>query len=147
LARLRDDYPEFIGRCAEVLAIGPDGSRAFRLYWRAEHLPFIGLSDADHRVTRLFRQEVDLLRLGRMPLVIVIDGEGIVRYIHHGASMTDIPDNHYLLEVIDRINELPLARRGSTNPGPQPSAGAGESDRMASQGACHAGSGHNPQEA
>ncbi len=83
--------------------MGPDGPAAFALYWRAQHLPFIGLADPDHQVARRYMQEVNLFKLGRMPLIVVIDSQGMVRFAHHGSSMADIPDNSTLLEVIDRI--------------------------------------------
>lgn len=88
-----------------MLAVGPDGAVAFGLYWRAEHLPFIGLPDPKHGVALTYRQEVKLFKLGRMPLVTVIDPKGLIRYAHYGTSMSDIPAIKTLLEVIDRINE------------------------------------------
>jgi peroxiredoxin len=105
LARLRDEYDQFTRRGAEVLAVGPDGAVAFGLYWRAERIPFIGLPDPNHGVALRYRQEVNLFKLGRMPLVTVIDPQGLIRFAHYGASMSDIPDNKTLLDVIDQINE------------------------------------------
>jgi peroxiredoxin Q/BCP len=52
----------------------------------------------------MYRQEVNLFKLGRMPLNCVIDQKGFVRYIHYGASMRDIPSNAELLHVIDELN-------------------------------------------
>ena len=86
------------------MAIGPDGPTAFRLYWEAEKLPFIGLPDPDHAVARRYKQEVNIFKLGRMPLVCVLDSKGLIRYAHYGASMSDIPQNKVLLEVIDELN-------------------------------------------
>jgi peroxiredoxin len=103
LARLRDDYSEFTSRGAEILAVGPDGPAAFDLYWSAQRLPFIGLPDPDHRVALRYKQEVNMFKLGRMPLVTVIDPQGLIRFAHYGASMSDIPANASLLEVIDKI--------------------------------------------
>jgi peroxiredoxin len=105
LARLRDDHELFIRRGAELLAIGPDGPGAFRAYWTQHKLPFIGLPDNDHAVARRYKQEVNLFKWGRMPLVLVLDGQGLIRYVHYGASMSDIPANSTLLEVIDQLNE------------------------------------------
>ena len=102
---MRDEYDQFTGRGAEVLAVGPDGAVAFGLYWRAERIPFIGLPDPDHSVALRYRQEVKLFKWGRMPLVSVIDLQGLIRYVHYGTSMSDIPDNKTLLEVIDQIKE------------------------------------------
>ena len=104
MARLRDEYKEFTSRGAEILAIGPNSLEAFEQYWRNEKIPFIGLPDADHRVARMYKQEVNLFKLGRMPLNCVVDRKGYIRYAHYGASMQDIPLNQELLHVIDELN-------------------------------------------
>jgi peroxiredoxin Q/BCP len=39
-----------------------------------------------------------------MPLNAVVDRKGAIRFIHYGNSMSDIPDNDTLLEVIDQIS-------------------------------------------
>jgi hypothetical protein len=39
-----------------------------------------------------------------MPLVTVVDAQGLIRYAHYGSSMSDIPQNRTLLEVIDKLN-------------------------------------------
>jgi peroxiredoxin len=105
LARLRDDYEEFRNHGAEILTVGPDGADAFERYWREQRLPFIGMPDPHHDVARRYLQEVNLLKLGRMPLVMVIDKGGVIRYVHYAASMSDIPKNQTLLEVIERIHK------------------------------------------
>jgi len=33
----------------------------------------------------------------------VFDKKGIVRYIHYGKSMSDIPKNDQLLKIIDKL--------------------------------------------
>ena len=67
-------------------------------------IPFIGLPDPDRSVAKIYRQEVNLLKLGRMPLNCVIDAGGYVRFAHYGKSMSDIPSNEALLYVIDVLN-------------------------------------------
>ena len=104
MARLRDEYDQFTSRGAEILTVGPDGLGAFRLYWEAEKIPFIGLPDPDHKTAQRYKQEVNIFKLGRMPLVTVIDGQGLIRYAHYGMSRSDIPKNKTLLEVIDELN-------------------------------------------
>jgi peroxiredoxin Q/BCP len=104
LARLRDGYDEFRGRSADILAVGPNPPAVFQQYWKNERIPFIGLPDPDHSVARLYRQEVNLFKLGRMPLNCVIDAKGYVRFAHYGKSMSDIPSNEELLHVIDELN-------------------------------------------
>jgi peroxiredoxin Q/BCP len=104
LARLRDGYDQFTDRGAEILAVGPNDTATFRRYWANENIPFVGLPDLDHSVARTYRQEVNLFKLGRMPLNCVIDAKGYVRFAHYGRSMSDIPTNAELLQVIDQLN-------------------------------------------
>ena len=100
---MRDDYAEFQKRGAEILAIGPNTESAFQQYWANEKIPYVGLPDPEHRVAVMYRQQVNLFKLGRMPLVCVIDKDGRIRYAHYGASMADIPENKTLLNVIDQL--------------------------------------------
>ncbi len=67
-------------------------------------MPFVGLLDPDHYVARLYRQEINLFKLGRMPLMCIVDKKGYVSYVHYGASMRDIPSVADLLHVIDELN-------------------------------------------
>ena len=105
MARLRDDYQRFVGRNTEVLAVGPNSPAAFEQYWENENIPFIGLPDPDHRVARMYRQEVNLFKMGRMPFNCVIDTQGYVRFAHYGASMSDIPSSDDLFHVIDELKK------------------------------------------
>jgi peroxiredoxin len=103
MARLRQDYDEFVKRNVAVIAVGPDSKQAFCDYWQTHEIPFIGLADPQNEVARLYEQEVNLLKLGRMPAQMIIDKAGIVRYVHYANSMSDIPDNREILEKIDQI--------------------------------------------
>jgi len=104
LARWRDNFEEFKRRGVEILAVGPDPLPVFKQYWANEKIPFIGLPDPDHSVARTYRQEVNLFKMGRMPLNCVIDANGYVRFAHYGNSMSDIPSNEEILHVIDELN-------------------------------------------
>jgi peroxiredoxin Q/BCP len=101
---MRDHYAEFESRGAEILAIGIDSASSFQAYWKKENIPYRGLPDPKASVPRLYKQEVNLFKLGRMPLNCVVDTEGKIRYVHYGSSMADIPDNETFLHVIDQIN-------------------------------------------
>ncbi|MBI5295246.1 MAG: redoxin domain-containing protein [Chloroflexi bacterium] len=101
---MRDDYPAFTERGAEILSVGPDKPEQFIRYWGNENIPYAGLPDPDHTVARRYRQEVNIFKLGRMPLVCVVDKNGRIRYAHYGTSMADIPPNEKLLAVIDELN-------------------------------------------
>ena len=101
---MRDDHEKFVRRDAEILAVGPNTDMAFQQYWDNEKITYIGLPDPEHNIARLYKQEVKIFKLGRMPLVCVIDRMGHIRYVHYGASMSDIPSNEILFNVIDELN-------------------------------------------
>lgn len=104
MARLRDGYGEFTARKAEILAIGPDALEKFVSYWKENKILYPGLSDPNKQVSKLYKQEINLFKLGRMPLSAVVDRKGFIRFIHYGFSMSDIPENETLLQVIDELN-------------------------------------------
>ena len=101
---MRQDYPEFVKRGAEVVAIGPEKAEAFAAWWHEHQMPFIGLADPDHTVAKRYGQQVKIFKLGRMPAQFVIDKNGTVRYRHYGNSMSDITENSEILAVLDRLN-------------------------------------------
>jgi peroxiredoxin Q/BCP len=102
---LRHDYLEFLAREAEVLVIGPEDRTTFTRYWEKEALPYVGLADPKHRVADLYGQQVKLLKLGRMPALLVIDKSGQIRYRHYANSMRDIPPNDEILALLDQLNQ------------------------------------------
>jgi peroxiredoxin Q/BCP len=104
MAQLRQDYQKFVERDAEVVVVGPDSEEAFKDYWGKEELPYVGLADPAHSVAKRYGQEVKLLKLGRMPALMVIDKAGQVAYTHYGGSMADIPPNPQILAVLDGLN-------------------------------------------
>jgi len=103
MAQLRLDYQEFVSRDTEVIIIGPDGPSAFKRTWEMEDMPMVGLADPGSKVADRYHQKINLLKLGRMPALMVIDKNGIIRYVHYGKSMSDIPENE---EVINILNEI-----------------------------------------
>jgi peroxiredoxin len=104
MAQLRQDYPEFVKRQTQVVVVGPDNAKAFAAYWQKNKLPFIGLPDPKASVLKLYGQEVNLFKLGRMPAQVIIDKNGIVRFCHYGHSMSDIPSNEELLGLLEELN-------------------------------------------
>ena len=103
MAQLRQDYPEFVKRNAEIVTVGPDGPNAFKRYWINEAIPYVGLADIGNKVADEFNQEVNFWKLGRMPAMFVIDRQGIIRYQHYGNSMSDIPENTAILKILDDL--------------------------------------------
>ncbi len=104
MAQLRQDYDQFVARGAEIVVVGPEDAGAFARYWRENDLPFVGLPNPDHSVLKLYGQQVKLFKFGRMPAQVMIDRDGVVRYVHYGHDMTDIPRNEDMLALLDAIN-------------------------------------------
>jgi len=105
MAQLRRDYVEFNKRNTVVIAVGPDTQKAFKNFWKKNGMPFIGLADPNHHVARLFDQEVNLRKFGRIPAQMIIDKTGKFTFVHYARSMSDIPKNADILHILDDMNQ------------------------------------------
>jgi peroxiredoxin len=103
MAQLRQDYEEFVQRETEIVVVGPEDAKKFAEYFSEHDLPFIGLPDPKHGVLKLYGQQVKLFKFGRMPAQVLIDKEGVARFVHYGHDMKDIPPTEELLALIDKI--------------------------------------------
>jgi peroxiredoxin len=104
MTQLRQDYPKFVPRDAEILVVGPESAENFARWWKERRMPFVGLPDPAHQVANLYGQKVNLLKAGRMPALLVIDKSGQIRYRHYGRRMDDIPSDDEILALLDQIN-------------------------------------------
>lgn len=102
---MRHDYQQFIDHNAQIVVVSPEDDTKVVRAWGNEQYPFIGLPDPDHQVANAYGQQVKLLKLGRLPALMVIDVDGFVRYRHYGSSMQDIPPNQEILDVLDGLNQ------------------------------------------
>lgn len=107
---MRQDHQQFVERDVVILVIGPEDAKKFADYFSGHRLPFAGLPDPKHRVLKLYGQEIKLFKFGRMPAQILVDKDGMVRFVHYGNSMSDIPSNKELLSLVDRMNGEHSAR-------------------------------------
>ena len=105
MAQLRQDYTQFQAEDTVILVVGPENSNAFSKYFQENNLPFTGLPDPKHTVLKIYGQEVKLFKLGRMPAQVIIDKTGTVRYVHYGHSMSDIPENEEILDLLKGLSE------------------------------------------
>jgi len=105
MAQLRQDYLKFTDRQAEVIAVGPEDNEAFSKFWDSHKMPFPGIPDPRHTIAKLYGQKVNPFKLGRMPALVVIDKEGRIRYGHYGDSMSDIPSDDEILQMLDELNQ------------------------------------------
>lgn len=105
MAQLRQDYAEFEKRSTMIVVAGPEDAKSFEGYFHKHDLTFIGIPDPKASVLKLYGQEVNLFKLGRMPAQVLVDKEGVARFVHYGHSMSDIPANSELFELIDNMNQ------------------------------------------
>ena len=105
MAQLRQDIDQFSARNVAILVVGPEDADKFAAYFSSQRLPFIGLSDPKHQVLKLYGQEIKLFKFGRMPAQVLVDKNGIARFVHYGHSMSDIPSNEEFLSLVDELSE------------------------------------------
>ena len=105
MAQLRHDYDKFTTQDTEIVVVGPDNATAFLNYWQKNDLSFIGLPDPTHSVLKLYGQEVNLFKFGRMPAQVAIDKQGTARFVHYGHNAADIPANEEILGLLKTMNE------------------------------------------
>lgn len=101
MMQLHKDYEHFLEKDTIIVAVGPEDEAGFRKYFEENDLQFYGIPDKTHSVLKLYGQEVNLFKLGRMPAQMIVDKTGQLRYVHYGKSMKDIPENSEMLSLID----------------------------------------------
>ncbi len=103
MMQLHQDYDKFVKKDTQIVVIGPENAKKFKDYWEENNFEFHGISDEKQSVLNMYGQEVNLFKLGRMPAQMLVDKEGLLRYIHYGHSMKDIPENAEIFELIDTL--------------------------------------------
>lgn len=101
--QLHQDYSKFVDKDTEIVTIGPEKSNKFEKFFNEHDYKFWGLPDEAHSVLKLYGQQVKLFKLGRMPAQMLIDKKGILRYVHFGHDMKDIPSNEEMFNLIDQL--------------------------------------------
>ena len=104
MAQLRQDYDQFVAKDTTIVVLGPENAEKFANYFGKNNLPFVGLPDPGHTVLKKYGQEVKLFKFGRMPAQVLVDKDGMARFVHYGKSMQDIPSNDEILALIDQLN-------------------------------------------
>jgi len=104
MAQLRQDHDKFVEQEVAVIVVGPENAEQFSEYFEQHELPFTGLPDPQYSVLKRYGQEIKLFKFGRMPAQILIDKDGIARFVHFGTSMRDIPSNEEILAIVDEMD-------------------------------------------
>ncbi|MBN2297932.1 MAG: redoxin domain-containing protein [Deltaproteobacteria bacterium] len=99
---MKKDIRQFTDRKAQIVVIAPHEKAKVEAYWEKENLPFIGIPDPDGKLGKLYGQEWNLIKMGRMPALFIIDKKSAIVFSQYAKNMADIPENNELFEVLDR---------------------------------------------
>jgi peroxiredoxin len=104
-ARLRKDlekFEELDGYLYTIMADNEKNAKKMEEKYARKYPVFY---DETKKVPKLLKQEIRLLKLGRMPGLLVVDKKGIIQYAYYGKNMHDIPENEEIIGVLRRINK------------------------------------------
>ena len=97
---MRQDIKQFTDKNAQVVVIVPHEAKKTKSYWEKENLPLIGIPDPDGTLGKLYGQEWNLIKLGRMPALFIIDQKGTIAFAQYAKNMSDIPENNHILQIL-----------------------------------------------
>jgi len=100
---MKKDIKQFTDRKTRIVVITPHEKAKVKTYWEKESLPFIGIPDPDGTLGKLYGQEWSLIKLGRMPALFIIDKKSAVVFSQYARSMSDIPENNDLFQILEKI--------------------------------------------
>lgn len=100
---MKQDIKQFTDRHFQIVVIAPHGAEKVKTYWEKEDLPFIGIPDPDGILGKLYGQEWNLIKLGRMPALFIIDQKGSIAFAQYAKNMADIPENRELFKILDLL--------------------------------------------
>lgn len=103
MMQLHQDMEAFNSRDTIIVTIGPENAEAFKKFWAKNGYAYYGLPDENHTVLKMYGQQVKLFKFGRMPAQMLIDKNGVLRFVHFGHDMQDIPSNEEILGLIDNL--------------------------------------------
>lgn len=102
MAQLRLKAEDFKVAEIEVIVIGPEKKKDFAGFWDKKEMPFIGIADSEHRIMKLYGQQIKIFKLGRMPAQILINKKGKIISVHYGKSMSDIPSPEDMISKLSQ---------------------------------------------
>ena len=106
MGRLRNDFAKFEKLNTYLYPILVDGPKnASKMEQKYAASKFAVFYDEKNEVSKILHQEKKILKLGRMPGLIVVDKEGIIQYAYYGDSMKDIPKNETILEILQKLQD------------------------------------------
>lgn len=100
---MKQDIKQFEDRKARIVVIAPHKTEKVKAYWKKEKFPYRGIPDPEGTLGKLYGQEWNLIKLGRMPALFIIDQKGVIAYAQYANDMADIPENTELFQILDGL--------------------------------------------
>jgi len=108
---MQRDFEKFRKRNVPVAVIAPHDSQRVKVFWEEEGLPFIGIPDPEGKLGKLYEQEWNPLKLGRMPALFIVDQQGKIAFAHYGKNMADIPAADEIINIIESVKKQTVKGR------------------------------------
>ena len=97
-----EQFEELDGYLYPILADKEENAKKMEQKYARKYPIFY---DETKKVPEMLHQQVKLLKLGRMPGLLIIDKQGIIRYAYYSDNMHDIPENDVLLEELKKLKQ------------------------------------------
>ena len=105
LRRLAKDFYEFKDLKVELVPILQDNKKnTKKMEERYCKNIFPIYYDVKREIGKVFKQEVNILKFGRLPATLIVDKDGIIKWAYYADSLEDIPDNDEILEIIKNLD-------------------------------------------
>lgn len=105
VGRLAQRYEEFTALETEIIPILVDNlANAQTMEMKYAKMKFPILYDEKNSVAPRLHQEFKLSKLGRLPGMLIVDKHGTIRYAYYSDSMSDIPKNQDVLEIVHSLS-------------------------------------------
>ena len=105
IGHLRRDYDKFQAQNTELYPILVDKKEnAEKMEQKYARNTYPIYYDKKEKVSKMLNQEKKLLKLGRMPGLLILDKDNVIKYAYYSDSMKDIPENDELFEIIENLN-------------------------------------------
>ena len=105
LRRLAEDFYKFKELNVELIPILQDNKKNTRkMEERYGKKIYPIYYDVKREIGKAFKQEISLLKLGRMPATLIVDKDGIIKWTYYADSLEDVPSNDEMLEIIENLD-------------------------------------------
>ncbi|MBN1289320.1 MAG: redoxin domain-containing protein [Actinobacteria bacterium] len=111
MVHVRDIIEEFARRKTVVLGVSAEPRETLEKYLRAHELPFTIINDVDREIIRkydIFYDARDINPDSKRGLIarptnMILDPDGIVRYLYIGEDEQDFPPDQEMFDAIEHL--------------------------------------------